>query len=92
MVHALCISFSLLSVLMGMRVQTGMYRYLTIYHKHHLGFGLRIQMSSLLLQDHFLVFEYSLSLIGVRVHVVMLRAIAARRPHVRPLFAVCVCV
>ena len=64
MVHALCISFSLLSVLMGMRVQTGMYRYLKIYHKHHLGFGLRIQMSSLLLQDNFLVFEYSLSLIG----------------------------
>ena len=64
MVHALCISFSILSVLTGMRLQTEMYRYLKIYHKHHLGFLLRRQMSSLLLQDHFLVFEYCLSLIG----------------------------
>ena len=64
MVHALCISFSLLSVLTGMRLQTEMYRYLEIYHMHHLGFWLRIQMSSQLLQDHFLVFEYSISLIG----------------------------
>ena len=37
MVHALCISFSLLSVLMGMRLQTGMYRYLKIYHNNNPG-------------------------------------------------------
>ena len=64
MVHALCICVSFLSVLTGMRDQTEMCRYLKIYHMHHLGFLLRRQMSSLLLQDHFLVFEYFLSLIG----------------------------
>ena len=56
MVHALCIYFSLLSVLTGMRHQTDMCRYLKIYNMHHLGFLLRRHMSSLLLQDHFLVF------------------------------------
>ena len=34
---------------------------------HHLGFLLRRQICSLLLQDHFLVFKYCLSLIGERV-------------------------